>query len=124
MSTTRRMHSAGVIDGKIYVAGGYQWNHLHQYVSGSIRSGIEYLDSIASMPSPWVNAADGVNNDRYLILAGGSPNSTTSSSTKAMIYDAETNTWSWLPDMDHAIYGAEGDSDGTNFWLSSGQIYH
>jgi PKD repeat protein len=121
MSTARRMHSAGVINGKIYVAGGY---------NGSFLATVEVYDpelnawsNIASLPSPWVNAADGINLDRYLILAGGSPDSITSSSAKALIYDSETNTWSWLPNMDHAIYGAEGDSDGTHFWLSSGQIF-
>ncbi len=79
--------------------------------------------NIASLPSPWVNVADGTTLDRYLILAGGSPDSIASGSAKALIYDSVTNTWSWLPDMDHIIYGAEGDSDGIHFWFSSGQIF-
>jgi PKD repeat protein len=121
MSTTRRMHSAGVIAGKIYVAGGYNGSYIA--TAEVYDPELNTWSSIASMPSPWVNAADGINLDRYLILAGGSPDSTTSSSAKALIYDSATNSWNWLPDMDHAIYGAEGDSDGTHFWLSSGQIF-
>jgi len=124
MSTVRRMHSAGVIDGKIYVAGGaYDLNNLLDTTAEVYNPDTNSWNNIAPMPSPWVNAADGVKNNRYLILAGGSPEFTTSSSSKAMIYDAVTNTWSWLPDMDRAIYGAEGDGDGTNFWLSSGRFY-
>ena len=124
MSTVRRMHSAGVIDGEIYVAGGaYDLYNLLDTTAEVYDPTTNTWSNIAAMPSPWVNAADGVNNDRYLILAGGSPDSTGSSSSKAMIYDFVTDTWSWLPDMDRAIYGAEGDSDGTHFWLVSGQIY-
>lgn len=122
MSDARRYHSAGVIDGKIIVAGGYD--------AGTYLDSVELFDpglnswiDLAPMPSYRVNAADGVKDDRYLILAGGSSESTSSSSPEAMIYDAVTNTWNWLPEMDHAIYGAEGDSDGTNFWLVSGQIF-
>ena len=121
MSTARHMHAAGVIDGKIVVAGGY---------NGIFLSSAEVYDpvlniwsAIAPMPSPWVNAADGVNFGRYLVVAGGSSTSRTSSSNDAFIYDAKIGTWHQLPDMDRAIYGAEGDSDGTYFWLSSGQIF-
>lgn len=122
MSTVRRMHSAGVIGGKIYVAGGSDGVNLLD-TAEVYNPATNTWSSIASMPSKWVNAADGVNNDRYLILAGGSPTATTSSSAKAMIYDAVTNKWSWLPDINHAIYGAEGAGDGINFWLSSGRIF-
>ncbi len=121
MTYTRRYHSAGVIDGNIVVAGGY---------NGVFLDSVEALDltlhswtNLAPMPSEWVNAADGVTNDRYLILAGGSSESIGLASPETMIYDSVTNVWNWLPEMDHAIYGAEGDSDGTNFWLVSGQIF-
>jgi PKD repeat protein len=119
MNTTRRYHSVGVINGKIYVAGGY---------NGAYLSSAEVYDpdaddwtSIASMPLPRVNAADGVNLDRYLIMAGGSSNALGSGSTEALFYDEVFDAWHWLPNMDHSLYAAEGDSDGTNFWITAGQ---
>jgi len=121
MITPRRYASAGVIGGKIYVAGGYSPTYL---------SSVEIYDPVtntwsagADMPTPWVTAADGVFMDRYLLMAGGDDNSTATSSNIAWIYDAVTNTWGRLPDMDHQLYSAEGDGDGTNFWIVSGRLY-
>ncbi len=122
MSTVRRYFHAGVIGGKIYVAGGY---------TGSLYlSSMEIYDPATNtwsagpdMPSAWANAADGVLYDRYLILAGGSPNSTSGASSGALIYDAVLNLWNWLPNFNHMVYAAEGDTDGTNFYVVSGRQY-
>lgn len=121
MSTTRRYHSAGVIGGMIYVAGGYNGAYLNS--AERYNPATNTWSAIAPMPSPWLNAADGVKHDRYLVLAGGSANSTASADNRGLIYDANTNTWQWLPLMDHQLYSAEGDSDGTNFWVVSGRLY-
>lgn len=121
MSIARHMHAAGVIGGKIVVAGGY--NGILLSSAEIYDPGLNVWSSVASMPTVWVNAADGVIFDRYLVLAGGSATSRTSSSTNAFTYDAKLNTWHQLPNMDRAIYGAEGDSDGSLFWFSSGQIF-
>jgi PKD repeat protein/subtilisin-like proprotein convertase family protein len=121
MDTARRYFHAGVIGGKIYVAGGY---------NGSYLSSAEVYDPstdtwsyIASMPLPWVNAADGVKHDRFLVLTGGSYSSTSSASNGALYYDAQTDTWAWLPLLDHLLYGAEGDGDGNQYWTVSGRAY-
>ncbi len=39
------------------------------------------------------------------------------------MYDAVTDTWTWLPLLDHMLYSAEGDGDGTQFWTVSGRMY-
>ena len=122
MNVARRYFHAGVIGGKIYVAGGY---------NGSYLSSAEVYDPtyntwsyVASMPMPWVNGADGVKHDRFLVIAGGSPSSTAGASNGALVYDALTNTWNWLPLLDHLIYGAEGDTDGNgDFWYVTGRLY-
>jgi uncharacterized repeat protein (TIGR01451 family) len=121
MSTTRRYHSAGVIGGMIYVAGGYNGTYLA--TAEMYNPGSNTWTPIASMPSPWLNAADGVKHDRFLVLAGGASSSTASASNGALMYDAVTNTWEQLPVMNHMLYSSEGDSDGTNFWLASGRLY-
>jgi hypothetical protein len=121
MSQTRSYHAAGVINGKIIVAGGY---------NGEFLDSVEVYDplsdtwnDLAALPSPWVNAADGVNQDRYLIMAGGSDDSAFSGTSQALVYDAVKDTWSWLPDLGRTIFGAEGDSDGTNFWYIAGRLF-
>jgi uncharacterized repeat protein (TIGR01451 family) len=121
MSVARRYFHAGVIGDKIYVAGGYNGSYLSSAEVYDIASNT--WSPIAPMPSPWLNAADGVKHDRYLLLYGGSPNSTSGASNGALIYDSLTNTWEWLPLLDRLLYGAEGDSDGTNFWVASGRMY-
>jgi len=121
MAVGRRYHSAGVIGGKIYVAGGY---------NGSYLDSLEIYDPAlgtwstgASMPTPWLYAADGVIDDQFLALAGGSATSTASASNGTLIYDALTDTWDSLPLFNHMVYGAEGDFDGTDFWVVSGRLY-
>jgi uncharacterized repeat protein (TIGR01451 family) len=121
MSTARRYFMAGVIGGRIFVAGGY---------NGSYLSSAEVYDPvlnswspIASMPSTWLNAADGVVHNRFLILTGGSPSSTSGASNGALFYDAQADSWGWLPLLDHILYSAEGDGDGTDFWYASGRLY-
>ncbi len=122
MNVARRYFHAGVIGGKIYVAGGY---------NGSYLSSAEVYDPalnawtyVASMPTAWLNGADGVKHDRYLVIAGGSPSSTAGASNGALIYDAQTDTWDWLPLLDHLIFGAEGDTDGNgDFWYVTGRLY-
>jgi hypothetical protein len=121
MSAARRYAHAGVIGGKIYVAGGNNASYL---------SSTEVYDpvannwsAVASMPLPWVNGADAVKHDRYLILGGGSSSSTSGATNGALVFDAVANTWNWLPNMSHIIYGAEADGDGTHYWMVSGRYY-
>lgn len=121
MSTARRFHSAGVIGGKIYVAGGY--NGILLAAAESYDPDLDSWTSIASLPAPRVNAADGVYEERFLVLAGGSSTSISSPTDEALIYDVSTDTWKWLPNMTHQLYGAEGDGDGSAFWVVSGQTF-
>ena len=121
MTTGRRYAAAGVIGGKIYVAGGY---------SGSYLSSVEIYDPAVpgwsagpSMPTTWLTAADGVKHDRYLIVAGGAASSTATSTNQGWMLDTVTGTWSAMPPMDHALYSAEGDGDGTNFYVMAGRLY-
>ncbi len=75
------------------------------------------------MPTTWLNAADGVKHDRFLVLTGGHPSSTSGASNGALMYDAVQDLWTWMPLLDHMLYGAEGDGDGTFFWTVSGRMY-
>ena len=121
MTSARRYAHAAVMGGKIYVAGGYNGTYL---------SSVEVYDPAVPgwsagtpMPSPWVNAADGVLYDRFMILTGGHPSSTSGASNGALMYDALNDQWSWLPLYNRILYGAEGDGDGTQFWTVSGRMY-
>ncbi len=122
MNVARRYFHAGVIGGQIYVAGGYNGSYLSSAeVYSPTANAWTY---VASMPTPWLNGADGVKHDRYLVIAGGSPSSTAGASNGALVYDALTDTWNWLPLLDHLIYGAEGDIDGNGeFWYATGRLY-
>ena len=124
MNTARRYFHAGVIGGKIYVAGGYGSSPVTYLNSAEVYDPVANTWSyVASMPSAWVNAADGVKHDRFLILTGGSPSSTSGASNGALMYDALTDTWFWMPLLDRLLYSAEGDGDGTFFWTVSGRMY-
>ncbi len=122
MSVARRDASAGVIGGKIYVAGGRSAASTYLSSAEVYSPTADTWSPIASIPSPWLNAADGVKHGRYLVLAGGSATSSSGYSVRALAYDAVQNNWQWLLDMDHSLYGAEGDTDGNgDFWVVSGR---
>ena len=121
MATARRFHSAGVIGGKIYVAGGYNGTLLAS--AETYDPDLDSWTDIASLPAPRVNAADGVYEGRFLVLAGGSSTSTSSPTNEALVYDVYSDTWKMLPNMTHQLYGAEGDGDGNDFWVVSGQTF-
>ena len=113
--------ASGVIDGKIYLAGGY---------NGSYQTALQIYDPAtdswsygADMGYGWVQAADGVKHDRYLILAGGYYSSTATASSYAWFYDAVNDAWRTLPIANSLRYGAEGDSDGSNFYYVAGREY-
>jgi hypothetical protein len=105
---------------KIYVAGGYNDDTVATAEVYDI-AGNDW-SPIASVPSGWQNAADGVVNDRYLLMVGGYGSELTASNY-ALIYDSVNDIWTSLPQFNHQIYGSEGDSDGTNFWVVSGRLY-
>lgn len=124
MSVARRDAQSGVIGGNIYVVSGRSSS------SGYLSSAEVYdpvantWSPIASMPvSSWLRAADGVIDDRYLVLAGGYLNSTATASLFAWTYDAVTDSYSQLPDMEHLLYGAGGASDGSTLYVVSGRAY-
>jgi|GEM_PF-1337545 len=124
MNVARRYFHAGVIGGKIYVAGGYGSSPVTYLSSAEVYDpATNTWTYVASMPMNWVNAADGVKHDRFLVLAGGSPTSTAGASNGALVYDAVTDTWAWLPLLDRMLYSAEGDIDGNgDFWYVSGRM--
>ncbi len=121
MNVARRYFHAGTIAGQIYVAGGYNGSYLS---SAEVYSPTANTWTyVASMPSNWLNGADGVKHDRFLVIAGGHPSSTAGASNGALVYDAQTDTWGWLPLLGHLIYGAEGDIDGNgDFWYVTGRL--
>lgn len=124
MSAARRYAPAGVIGGKIYIAGGMTGG-------STFTSSAEVYDpvgntwsSISPIPFPngWVRAADGVLHDRYLMLAGGYAGDLTASNYM-LVYDSVNDTWVGQVAMDHLIYSAEGDGDGNYFYIVSGRLY-
>ena len=120
MSTSRRYSHAGVIGGKIYVAGGY--NGTHQ-TTGEVFDPVVPGWSPMSMGFSWNSGADGVLQDRYLIIIGGYSNATTTASPSTLLYDTLSDSWFTLPSQSHTIYGAECDGDGINAWFVGGRLY-
>ncbi len=121
MAVARRYFSAGLIGTKIYVAGGYNTTYLNS---------VEVYDIVAntwapatSMPTNWLNGADAVMMDRYLIIIGGASSSTAAASNYAWIYDSLTDQWGQLPTFSHMLYGADAEGDGTNVFVVSGRLY-
>jgi N-acetylneuraminic acid mutarotase len=113
--------ASGVIAGKIYLAGGY---------NGSYQTALQIYDPAtdgwsfgADMGYGWVQAADAVKHNRYLILAGGYYESTTTASSFAWFYDAVNDAWHALPFANSLRYAAEGDSDGSEFYYVAGREY-
>ncbi len=120
MSNARAYASAGVIDGKIYVAGGYDGSGMDSLEIYDPATGV-WSDG-ADLPEPWVSAADGVKYDRFLILSGGA-DSTFTASNGAWMYDAVNDAWSQMPLLNTQRYGAEGDGDGSNYYMIAGREY-
>jgi hypothetical protein len=122
MSIARRGAQAGVIGGKIYVVGGRDTASTFPASGEAYDPVANTWSPIAPMPAGWINAADGVVHDRYLILTGGYGGDLTASNY-GLMYDAVNNAWSFLPTVNHQVYGWEADSDGTSYWMVSGRIY-
>lgn len=124
MSVARRDAQSGVIGGKIYVISGRSSSSGYLDTAEVYDPVANTWSPIATMPTPsWLMAADGVVDDRYLILAGGYYNSTATASNIALAYDAVTDSYSQLATMNHLVYGAGGASDGSNFFVVSGRAY-
>jgi uncharacterized repeat protein (TIGR01451 family) len=119
MSTPRYYAQAGVIGGQIYVAGGY--SGAVTIAAGEVYSpAANVWTPIAAMPLPWVQGGDAVMNDRYLVISGGY-STTLTAAIYGWTYDAQTNAWTALPDRATLRYGAEADTDGTNYYLVAGR---
>jgi len=121
MGATRRYFHAEEIGGKIYVAGGYNTTYLASAEAYDIAANT--WAPIASMPSAWLNGADGVKDNRYLFLVGGASNSTAAASNGVLMYDSQMDTWGWQPLFNHMVYSAEADGDGDSLWVVGGRLY-
>jgi len=131
MTVPRRWHSAAVIGGKIYVAGGWTTGGVGTRVVEVYDPATNTWSTVAQFPATrpdgtsitgWIRAADGVLADRYLVMLGGA-NTDATATVFAAIYDAVADTWSWLPYMPHLLYSAAADGDGMNdIWLVSGRV--
>jgi len=125
MSAARRYPLAGAIGGNVVVTGGAT-------ASGSYTNTTEAFDPVtrtwsprAPLPFPgWVRTADGVIDDRFLLITGGYSADATAS-TWVIAYDALNDLWDApQPYMPHLLYGMEGDTDAEgNFWFASGRLY-
>ena len=121
MAAARSHFSAGLLDGKIVAAGGFDATPLSSVEVYDLA--LDAWSAAEPLPTGWVNAADGVVADRFLIMVGGGETGTTSGSNRAHLYDIDQDSWRLLPIFNHGIYGAEGAGDGSDFWVVSGRIY-
>ncbi len=118
LNQARYYASAGVIGGKIYIAGG-------SYLSAL--SSMEIYDTAANtwtlgvdLPAAWASAADAVLYDRYLVMAGGG-GTTATASNYVWVYDTVSRIWFQLNPMSTMLYSAGADSDGQNFYVATGR---
>lgn len=127
MSSARLGAMAGVIGGRIYVVGG-------RSAASTFVSTMEIFDPATgtwsmgtSLPAAagvtgWVQAAEGVLDDRFLVLAGGYI-ATLTASNYLLVYDQVTDAW-YLPGiLNHQVYGAAGVGVDGTFWFVSGRLY-
>lgn len=125
MEVGRRYPLAGAIGGKIYVTGGLVSSSTSTPSTQAYDPATDTWSSLAPNPyGGWVRTADGVVDDRFLLITGGYSNDATASNY-VIAYDALSDMWD-VPQatMPHLIYGAEGDTDGEgNFWFASGRLY-
>ena len=125
METPRRYGLAGAIGGKIYITGGLS-------ASGTVTDSTQMYDPATNTwypraPHPgggWVRTADGVMDDRFLVIVGGYAADATASNY-VLAYDALNDAWLPLQMSQlHLTYGAEGDiDDDGNLWVASGRLY-
>ncbi len=124
MEVPRRYPLAGVIGGKIVVAGG-----LATTISTPSTQAYDPMTNTWSPRAPipfggWLRSADGVLDDRFLLIVGGYTADSTAS-TYVIAYDGLLDVW--MPPQvfsPHSIYSTEGDTDGAgNFWVVSGRLY-
>jgi N-acetylneuraminic acid mutarotase len=114
--------NVGVIDGKIYLAGGW-----HQPGSGWVTLNTTYAydpitdswETKKECPKKSGDNASCVLNGKLYLFGGlkDFPYNDASGQKDALVYDPETDTWDTLADM---IYGR---ADGATAWVHDGQIY-
>jgi N-acetylneuraminic acid mutarotase len=121
MTVARSYFSAGLINGKILAAGGYDTIALSSVETYDIAA--NQWSPAATLPTTWVNAAEGIIDDRFLLMVGGGENGISAASNRGYLYDSQQDSWSLLPLFNHSIYGSEGAGEGNDFWVVSGRIY-
>jgi hypothetical protein len=137
MATARAYASAGAIDGKIYVAGGYDGTvttysmEVYDIAGGTWSAGT----SMPAVPDPdggdlpgLAPFGDGTLGGRYLMAYGTTDLSWTladgttySCGTVGGAYDTVGDTWIILSELPRCLYGIQGDSDGTTLYTVSGR---
>jgi len=121
MAASRSYFSAGLMERKIVAAGGYDSGALSSVEVYDIDTDV--WSPAEPLPTTWVNAADGVIDDRFLIMVGGGETGLNAASNRGHIYDIQQDSWGLLPLFNHSIYGSEGAGDGSGFWVVSGRVY-
>lgn len=103
MPTARSGPATGMIDGKIYVAGGSN-------SSGQALANLEAYDPAMdsweikpAMSAPRWGLASGILDGKYYVIVGGSP--TPSGTTKTEEFDPETEQWTQKSDMPNPGWG-------------------
>jgi N-acetylneuraminic acid mutarotase len=125
MPTPRNHHAVGVIDGKIYVAGGrigapFTGSSSHIKV-------MEVYDPIKDiwarrppMPTARSGLAYGVIDDKLFVIGGEDEKGTVHKVTEA--YDPKTERWIKYPDMPIAKHGPAFVTMGRKIYILSGNI--
>ena len=128
MINPRNHAAAGVIDNKIYIAGGragsvfipnaHNLDLVEEYDPANDRWSIR-----SPMPTPRSAAAWGVHNGR-LYVAGGEirHRDIWGTYTAVEAFDPKSETWSRLPPMPLPRHGLAGDFIGNRFHLVSGSV--
>ncbi len=114
----RTHYAAGAINGKIYICGGYSYGfggNTNSLIEYDISSGV--FTTKASMPTPRVQHAGTVYNNKLYVMGG---NGSANTSNSLQVYDPVTDTWSSLADMPAPRYSLKAVTLGNYIYAVGG----
>ena len=102
MPTARGFVTGSVIDGKIYIIGGFPTHSSVTSATEMYDPAIDTWTSMANMPSARCGHAACTFNGKIYVFGGLSPNPYSSAKRNVYVYDLQTDTWTQKANMPYA----------------------